>query len=89
MNYCFAPAPGTTTSTKQILCRPPAKSSLAPSLPPVLEGILGGKKGFINFDRQMLLDGSFAILPKEALVVEVLETVEARSGSGRRLRPAQ
>jgi c-di-GMP-related signal transduction protein len=54
-----------------------------------LKGILGGKKGFINFDRQMLLDGSFAILPKEALVVEVQETVGARSGSGRRLRPAQ
>jgi len=41
-----------------------------------LEGILGGKKGFINFDRTMLLDGSWSILPKEIAVIEVLETVE-------------
>jgi EAL and modified HD-GYP domain-containing signal transduction protein len=41
-----------------------------------LEGILGGKKGFINFDRKMLLDGPWSILPKEFVVVEVLETVE-------------
>jgi c-di-GMP-related signal transduction protein len=41
-----------------------------------LEGILGGKKAFINFDRKMLLDGAFSILPKETLVIEVLETVE-------------
>ena len=41
-----------------------------------LEGILGGKRAFINFDRKMLLDGCLAILPKETLVIEVLETVE-------------
>lgn len=41
-----------------------------------LEGILGGKKAFINFDRKMLLDGSYSILPKEVLVIEVLEFVE-------------
>jgi EAL and modified HD-GYP domain-containing signal transduction protein len=41
-----------------------------------LEGILCGKRAFINFDRKMLLDGSCTILPKETLVVEVLETVE-------------
>ncbi len=41
-----------------------------------LEGILGGKRAFINFDRGMLLDGSFSILPKDTLVIEVLETVE-------------
>ncbi len=41
-----------------------------------LEGILGGKKGFINFDRKMLLDGPWSILPKELIVIEVLETVE-------------
>jgi EAL and modified HD-GYP domain-containing signal transduction protein len=40
-----------------------------------LEGILGGKKGFINFDRKMLLDGSWSILPKENVVIEVLESV--------------
>lgn len=41
-----------------------------------LEGILGGRKGFINFDRKMLLDGPWSILPKDLVVVEVLETVE-------------
>lgn len=41
-----------------------------------LEGILSGKKAFINFDRAMLLDGCFSILPKETLVIEVLETIE-------------
>jgi EAL and modified HD-GYP domain-containing signal transduction protein len=41
-----------------------------------LEGILSGKKGFINFDRAMLLNGSWSILPKEMVVIEVLETVE-------------
>jgi EAL and modified HD-GYP domain-containing signal transduction protein len=41
-----------------------------------LEGILGGKKGFINFDRKMLLDGPWSILPKALVVIEVLETVE-------------
>ena len=38
-----------------------------------LEGILGGKKAFINFDRKMLLDGSFSLLPRETVVIEVLE----------------
>lgn len=41
-----------------------------------LEGILSGKRAFINFDRAMLLDGCFSILPKDTLVIEVLETVE-------------
>jgi len=41
-----------------------------------LEGLLGGKKGFINFDRNMLLDGPWSLLPKELIVIEVLETVE-------------
>jgi len=41
-----------------------------------LEGILCGKRAFINFDRKMLLDGSCTILPKDALVIEVLEEVE-------------
>ena len=41
-----------------------------------LEGILCGKKAFINFDREMLLDGAFSILPKEILVIEILESVE-------------
>ncbi|MGA3186566.1 MAG: HDOD domain-containing protein [Bryobacteraceae bacterium] len=41
-----------------------------------LEGITGGKKAFINFDRTMLLNGAFSILPKDTLVIEVLESVE-------------
>ncbi len=41
-----------------------------------LEGILGGKKAFINFNRKMLLDGSFSILSKDTLVIEILESVE-------------
>ena len=41
-----------------------------------LEGLLGGKKGFINFDRKMLLDGPWSLLRKDLIVIEVLETVE-------------
>jgi len=41
-----------------------------------LEGLLGGKRAFINFDRKMLLEGVCSILPKETLVIELLETVE-------------
>jgi c-di-GMP-related signal transduction protein len=41
-----------------------------------MEGILGGKKAFINFDRKMLLAVRGSLLPKETLVIEILETVE-------------
>jgi EAL and modified HD-GYP domain-containing signal transduction protein len=41
-----------------------------------LEDLLGNKKAFVNFDRNMLLSGACAMLPKETLVIEVLETVE-------------
>jgi c-di-GMP-related signal transduction protein len=41
-----------------------------------LEGILGGKKAFINFDRKLLLGDSFLALPKDSLVIEVLESIE-------------
>jgi c-di-GMP-related signal transduction protein len=41
-----------------------------------LEGILAGKKGFINFDKVLLIKGAFSILPKETLVIEILESVE-------------
>jgi len=41
-----------------------------------LDRIAGGKKVFVNFDRNLLLDGVAAILPPENLIVEVLETVE-------------
>ncbi|HTP89589.1 MAG TPA: EAL domain-containing protein [Bryobacteraceae bacterium] len=38
--------------------------------------VLSGKPGFINFTRQLLLDGQAEVLPKERVVVEVLEDVE-------------
>jgi c-di-GMP-related signal transduction protein len=41
-----------------------------------LEGILGGKRGFINFDRNLLLSDSVSILPKDTLVIEILESIE-------------
>lgn len=37
--------------------------------------ILGKRRGFINFPREMLLDESAAALPSNIVVVEVLETV--------------
>ena len=39
--------------------------------------MIGDKKAFINFDKAVLLGGLHAILPPEALVVELLETIEA------------
>jgi c-di-GMP-related signal transduction protein len=41
-----------------------------------LEGILGGKRGFINFDRDLLLSDSVSVLPKDTLVIEILESIE-------------
>ena len=40
------------------------------------ENITGGKKAFINVTRDVLLDESVTLLPKELTVVEILETVE-------------
>ncbi|HUA83187.1 MAG TPA: HDOD domain-containing protein [Bryobacteraceae bacterium] len=42
-----------------------------------LENMLGGKKGFINFDREFLVSGFHSVLPRDSIVIEVLETVEA------------
>ncbi len=39
--------------------------------------ILGGKKAFVNFTKNLLLDGTPAFLPTGSSVIEVLETVQA------------
>lgn len=44
-----------------------------------LDNLLGGKKAFINFGREMLLQESAAFLPKEKTVIEILENVQADS----------
>jgi c-di-GMP-related signal transduction protein len=44
-----------------------------------LEKLLSGRRAFINFGRSQLLHQLASVLPKELLVVEVLETVEADS----------
>jgi c-di-GMP-related signal transduction protein len=41
-----------------------------------LNNIAAGKKVFINFGRSLLLEGLVSILPKESVVIEVLETTE-------------
>jgi len=40
------------------------------------DNVAGGKKVFVNFDRNLLVGGMPAVLPPENLVVEVLESVE-------------
>jgi c-di-GMP-related signal transduction protein len=41
-----------------------------------LENILCGKKAFLNFDHRLLSDGMHLSLPRQAIVIEILETVE-------------
>jgi EAL and modified HD-GYP domain-containing signal transduction protein len=41
-----------------------------------LDQVLGGVRGFINFSAEMLLDDVVEILPRDQVVIEVLETVE-------------
>ena len=41
-----------------------------------LENIACGKKAFLNFDAQLLLGGLHSILPREKVVLEILESVE-------------
>ncbi|MGA2711977.1 MAG: HDOD domain-containing protein [Bryobacteraceae bacterium] len=41
-----------------------------------LDNLLSGHKAFINFDRSLLLGGLCSILPRNDVVIEVLETVE-------------
>ena len=40
------------------------------------EQILNGKRGFFNFDRELLREQSAMLLPKDRVVIEVLETVK-------------
>ncbi len=40
------------------------------------EPVLGGKPGFINFPRSLLLDETWKILPKDFVVIEILESIE-------------
>jgi EAL and modified HD-GYP domain-containing signal transduction protein len=41
-----------------------------------LEGVLSGKKAFINFDNAVLRGGLHLSLPRHAIVIELLESVE-------------
>src|SRR5579871_455804 len=41
-----------------------------------LENMLSGKKAFLNFDHRLLSDGAHLSLPRQAIVIEILETVE-------------
>jgi EAL and modified HD-GYP domain-containing signal transduction protein len=41
-----------------------------------LDTLLGGKKGFINADEHIILDGALDILPKDKFVIEILETTK-------------
>ena len=41
-----------------------------------LNSIAAGKKAFINFGRNLLVDGLIPMLPKERIVIEVLESTE-------------
>jgi len=41
-----------------------------------LENVLGGKKAFLNFDRRLLFEGAYLSLPRNAIVIEILESVE-------------
>src|SRR5579863_4589455 len=41
-----------------------------------LENILAGKKAFLNFDHSLLSNGMYLSLPREDVVIEILETVE-------------
>lgn len=54
-----------------------------------LRALTGGKKAFVNVTRDILLAGDATLLPKEQVVIEVLETVEpepAVLGALRQLR---
>ncbi len=44
-----------------------------------LENILCGKKAFLNFNHRLLSDGLYLSLPRQATVIEILETVEPNS----------
>jgi c-di-GMP-related signal transduction protein len=41
-----------------------------------LQNVACGKKAFLNVDRSLLMDGLHAILPRDSIVLEILESVE-------------
>jgi c-di-GMP-related signal transduction protein len=41
-----------------------------------VENILCGKKAFLNFDHRLLSDGMHLSMPREAIVIEILESVD-------------
>ncbi len=40
-----------------------------------LEALTGGKKAFVNITRKLLLDGDYTVLPKDVVVIELLENI--------------
>jgi hypothetical protein len=45
--------------------------------------------GFFNCTRETLMIGYMALLPKERVVLEILETISTGPGSGGGMHPAQ
>lgn len=41
-----------------------------------VESLLGGKRGFINADESIIMEGALDILPKDKFVIEILETTK-------------
>jgi len=41
-----------------------------------IESVLGGYRGFLNLDAEMLLNEAIELLPRDKIVLEILETVE-------------
>ena len=41
-----------------------------------IDSLLGGKKGFINADESIIMDGVLELIPKEHFVIEILETTK-------------
>lgn len=41
-----------------------------------LDNVLCGKKAFLNFDRHLLLEGAYSSLPRNSIVIEILESVD-------------
>jgi EAL and modified HD-GYP domain-containing signal transduction protein len=44
------------------------------------EKVLAGKKAFVNFDHRLLRQKMHLMLPRESIVIEILETVEPTAG---------
>ncbi|MSN26098.1 MAG: EAL domain-containing protein [Geobacter sp.] len=48
--------------------------------------LLGGRKGFINFELDMLMDEVLELLPQEHIVIELLESIKPLPGLAERCR---